>query len=85
MEGGGTSRTRYPQALLKGVNTPWTPDYELDTEIFVKQCTQPASLQLTTTKPRSVPKKKHAAKEEGKKKPENRYSLETGLPPSSSE
>lgn len=37
MEVGDTSRTRYPQALLKGVNTPWTPDYELDTDIFVKQ------------------------------------------------
>lgn len=29
--------TRYPQALLKGVNTPWTEDYELDEEAFVGQ------------------------------------------------
>ena len=27
--------TRYPQGLLKGVNTPWTKDYRLDTELFV--------------------------------------------------
>lgn len=29
--------TRYPQALLKGVNTPWTQDYELDEGAFVGQ------------------------------------------------
>ena len=27
--------TRYPQGILKGVNTPWTEDYELDTDRFV--------------------------------------------------
>lgn len=31
------SQTRYPQALLKGVNTPWTEDYELDEPAFVGQ------------------------------------------------
>ncbi|MFC2176916.1 dihydrodipicolinate synthase family protein [Actinomycetota bacterium] len=40
IEGGGTSRTRYPQALLKGLNTPWTSEYELDTDIFVKHTNQ---------------------------------------------
>jgi len=27
--------TRYPQAILKGVNTPWTEDYDLDEARFV--------------------------------------------------
>ncbi|MFP5330752.1 MAG: dihydrodipicolinate synthase family protein [Acidimicrobiia bacterium] len=27
--------TRYPQGILKGVNTPWTEDFELDEDIFV--------------------------------------------------
>jgi len=31
------SKTRYPQALLKGVNTPWTEGYELDEPAFVGQ------------------------------------------------
>lgn len=29
--------TRYPQAMLKGVNTPWTEDFHLDEELFVGQ------------------------------------------------
>ena len=29
--------TRYPQAMLKGVNTPWTEDYELDEVVFLDQ------------------------------------------------
>ena len=29
--------TRYPQALLKGANTPWTEDYELDEDAFSRQ------------------------------------------------
>ena len=35
-----TSTLRYPQALLKGVNTPWTEDYQLDTDIFVDHTTR---------------------------------------------
>lgn len=31
------TKTRYSQALLKGVNTPWTEDYELDEDAFVGQ------------------------------------------------
>lgn len=27
--------TRYPQGILKGVNTPWTEEYELDSDRFV--------------------------------------------------
>lgn len=30
-----TVSTRYPQAILKGVNTPWTEDYQLDSRVFV--------------------------------------------------
>lgn len=29
--------TRYPQAMLKGVNTPWTEDYQLDEQVFAVQ------------------------------------------------
>lgn len=29
--------TRYPQAILKGANTPWTEDYELDEPAFEDQ------------------------------------------------
>ena len=29
--------TRFPQALLKGVNTPWTESYDLDEPAFVRQ------------------------------------------------
>ena len=32
---GANVSTRYPQGLLKGVNTPWTEDYNLDTDKFV--------------------------------------------------
>lgn len=30
------ARPRFPQAILKGVNTPWTEDYDLDAGIFVR-------------------------------------------------
>lgn len=31
---------RYPQAILKGVNTPWTEDYQLDVDMFVRHTTR---------------------------------------------
>lgn len=34
--GDRAGRTRHPQAILKGISTPWTEDYELDQDAFVR-------------------------------------------------
>jgi len=40
MGSGDSSVTRYPQALLKGVNTPWNEDYTLHEELFEHHTTR---------------------------------------------
>ncbi len=47
MEASAGGKTRYAQAILKGVNTPWTDDYELDTAIFVRHTSRLLDLGYT--------------------------------------